>query len=131
MSITQIHGALANASTLFMAVLAIWAFFLRIRSQPLSSGWSGAAVIGEVLVLAQFALGWVLYFQSSGNIEMPRPWIHILYAVVAVLTLPAAHTYFHNIQDDKAQTLAMAFACIFLWGILLRASQVVTMQIPY
>jgi len=131
MSITEIHGALANTATLFMAGLAIWAFLLRIRSQPLSSGWSGAAVIGEVLLLAQFALGWVLYFQRSGDLAMPRPWIHILYGVVAVLTLPAAHTYFSNIKDPKVQTLAMSFVCIFLWGILLRSSQVVTLQVPY
>ena len=130
MAITQIHQALANTATLFMAVLAIWALFLRFRSQPLSSGWWGAAVIGEVLLLAQFALGWVLYFQGFGS-ELPRPWIHILYGVVAVLTLPAAHTYFHNIKDPKVQTLAMAFVCIFLWGIVLRAAQVVTMQVSY
>lgn len=131
MSITQIHGALANTATMFMAGLAIWALFLRFRSEPLSSGWSGAAVIGEVLVLAQFALGWVLFFQSAGHLAMPRPWIHILYGVVAVLTLPAAHTYFNNIKDPKVQTLAMAFVCVFLWGILLRSSQVVTLQVPY
>ena len=130
MSITQIHSALANTSTLFMAVLAIWALVLRFRSQPLSSGWSGAAVIGEVLLLAQFVLGWVLYFQGYASV-LPRAWIHILYGVVAVLTLPAAHTYFHNIKDPKVQTLAMAFVCIFLWGILLRAGQVVTTQVPY
>lgn len=130
MALTQIHGALANTATMFLAVLGIWALLLRFRSQPLSSGWSGAAVIGEILLIAQFALGWVLFFQGYGS-ELPRAWIHILYGVVAIITLPAAHTYFSNIKEPNVQTLAMAFVCIFLWGIVLRSAQVVYMQVPY
>ena len=130
MSITQIHGALANSATLFMAILALWALLLRFRSQPLSSSWWGAAVISEVLILAQCGLGVVLYLQGYAA-TLPRPWIHILYAIVAIITLPAAHTYFNNIKEPKVQTLAMVFVCFFLWGILLRAGQVVYMQVSY
>ena len=50
--------------------------------------------------------------------------MHILYGIVAVLTLPAAHSYFSQLEDEKVKTLAMAAACFFLWGIVLRASQV-------
>ncbi len=124
MSWVEVHRGLANASTLFVAALAVWALFLRLRSQPLDGGWFGAAVIGELLLLAQFGVGWILWFQGMGTV-LPRAWIHILYGVVAIITLPAAYLYFSKIQDPKVQTIAMAVACAFLWGIVLRASQVV------
>ncbi|MCL4830375.1 MAG: hypothetical protein KJZ95_23660 [Caldilinea sp.] len=109
---------------MFVAILGVWAFFLRLRSRPLDGSWFGAAVIGELLLLAQFGVGWVLWFQGMGSV-LPRPWIHILYGVVAVITIPAAYVYFSRIPDDKVQTLAMALTCFFLWGILLRSAQVV------
>lgn len=124
MSWVEVHRGLSNASTLFVAVLAIWALLLRLRSRPLDGSWFGAAVIGELLLLAQFGVGWILWFQGMGAV-LPRAWIHILYGVVAIITLPAAYLYFSKIQDPKVQTIAMAVACAFLWGIVLRASQVV------
>jgi hypothetical protein len=109
-----------------VAVLALWSLYLRLRSQPLNSAWFGAAVVGELLLLAQFAVGWILWFQGLDN-SLPRAWIHILYGVVAVIALPAAYSYFSKIADFRVQTLAMALTCFFLWGILLRASQVVSL----
>jgi len=124
----EMHRGLANASTLFVAALAIWAIFLRLRSQPLDGSWLGAAVIGELLLLTQFGVGWILWFEGVGT-ALPRAWIHILYGVVAVITLPAAYLYFSKIQDPKVQTVAMAVACAFLWGIVLRSSQVAVIPV--
>ncbi len=129
MPITQIHAGLANTASLFVAILAIWALLLAIRSRPLDGGWLGAAMIGELLLVAQFSLGWVLWFQGYGA-ALPRAWIHILYGAVAVITLPAAYTYFSNIKENRVQTLAMFAVCAFLWGIVARAGQVVYLQLP-
>ena len=109
---------------MFVAILAIWSFVLRLRSRPLDGSWFGAAAIGEMLLLAQFAVGWILWFQGMGSV-LPRPWIHILYGVVAVITIPAAYAYFSRVPDARVQTLAMALTCFFLWEILLRSAQVV------
>lgn len=126
MSWVEVHRGFANSATLFVAVLALWSLALRLRSQPLNSAWFGAAVVGELLLLAQFAVGWLLWFQGLDSL-LPRAWIHVLYGVVAVVTLPAAYSYFSKIADVRVQTLAMALTCFFLWGILLRASQVVSL----
>jgi hypothetical protein len=130
MSLPIIHQGLANASTWFIAILAIWAFVQFLRGQALDGNWFGTAVIGELLLVAQFLVGWLLYFQGYGDV-LVRPFMHILYGVVAVITLPAGYAYFNNIGQPKVQTLAMAAICAFLWGIILRASQVVYMQVPY
>ena len=118
-----LHAGLANSAALFVGVLGMWALVQRIRSQPLSSSWFGAAVIGELLLVAQVAIGTILYLQGLGG-ALPRPFIHILYGVVAVITLPAAQSYFGNLEDENVKTLALAVSCFFLWGIVLRATSV-------
>lgn len=123
MTLTQIHEGLANTAVLFIAALGIWALLLRFTSRPLNSGWFGAAMVGEILIVAEGALGGILYLQGL-NVALPRPFMHILYGVVAVICLPAAQSYFGNFEDENVKTLAMAAVCFFLWGILLRASYV-------
>ncbi|MEZ4656729.1 MAG: hypothetical protein R2911_04085 [Caldilineaceae bacterium] len=89
MSLIEIHGRLSNTASLFLAVLAVWAIVNRVRTRPLDGNWYGAAVIGELLLLAQFVLGWVLYFEGFGAV-LPRSYLHILYGAVAVIALPPA-----------------------------------------
>lgn len=124
MSIPEIHTRLADSATLFMAVLGLWALFLRLRSRPLDANWFGAAMIGELLLVAQTLLGVYLYYGVGLGVALPRPFMHILYGIVSVITLPAAQSYFGQLEDEKVKALAMAAACFFLWGIVLRASHV-------
>ncbi len=121
MGLSQIHAGLANTAVLFIAALGIWALALRVMRRPLDSTWFGAAMIGELLIIGQGLVGSLLYFQGL-NVALPRPFMHILYGVVAVICLPAAQSYFGNLEDEHVKTLAMAATCAFLWGILLRAS---------
>jgi hypothetical protein len=121
---------LANSASLFLIVLTLWALFLFLRSRPLDSSWYGAAVVIELLLVAQAGLG-VILWATQGFLISQRPWIHILYGAVAVVTLPAAWSYFSRIEDSRAQTLAMTLVCAFLWGIIQRSAQVITLQLPY
>lgn len=129
MPVVVIHRGLANSASLFLAILTLWALFQFLRSRPLGASWYGAAVVAELLLLAQFVVGAVLWFQ--GLQAGPRPWIHVLYGTVAVITLPAAYSYFGKLDDAKIQSLAMTLTCAFLWGIIQRAGQVITLQVPY
>ncbi len=126
MSLFIIHTRLANTASLFLAVLAIWAVISRIRTKPLSSNWYGAAVMGELLLISQFILGWLLYFQLNGG-ALPRPYLHILYGLVSIMALPAGYSYFSQLEDENVKTVAMAAICIFLWGIIARAASVATL----
>jgi hypothetical protein len=129
MPIVLIHRGLANSASLFLAILTVWALGQFFRSRPLGPSWYGAAVVAELLLVAQYLVGGILWLQ--GLQAGPRPWIHILYGTVAVITLPAAHAYFGKLEDSKIQALAMTLACAFLWGIVQRAGQVITLQVPY
>lgn len=123
MDIFIVHSNLAQSASLFIIVLAVWALVQRVRKRPLDSNWFGAAVIGELLIVVQFILGWVLFFQTGGT-GLPRAYLHILYGAVAVLALPAGYAYFNQLEDENVKALALAFVCFFLWGILNRASAV-------
>lgn len=123
MPLTVVHDRIADAAAIFVAALAIWALIWRIRSRPLDGNWYGAAVVGELLIAAQCIIGVILYFQGLGA-SLPRPFMHILYGIVAVITLPAAYGYLGQLKDEGAKSLGMAFICFFLWGIVLRASSV-------
>ncbi len=128
MPIQLLHRGLANSASLFLAIIAIWALVQFLRSRPLGASWYGAAVVAELLLLVQFVLGGILWLE--GMQAGPRPWIHILYGTVAIITLPAAHSYFSHLEDAKVQSLAMAFVCAFLWGIVQRSGQVITLPAP-
>lgn len=129
MSLIEVHARLADTASLFLAVLAVWAIVNRVRTRPLDGNWYGAAVIGELLLLAQFILGWLLYFQGFGVI-LPRSYLHILYGAVAVIVLPAGYMYFAQLENENVKTVAMGLICIFLWGIIQRAGYVATM-VPF
>lgn len=129
MSLVEIHNRLSGTASLFVAVLAFWSLYLRIRNRGLDGSWIGAAIIGEGLIIVQGLLGGYLYLQGLGS-ALPRPFMHILYGVVAVLTLPAAYSYFAGLEDDRVKTLALALVCAFLWGILQRAAYVAQFVVP-
>lgn len=124
MSFLEIHARLTNSAILFIAVVGIWAAFLRFRNQPLNASWFGAAVVGELLLVAQVVIGVYLYLGMGLGAALPRPFLHVLYGIVAIVTLPAAYSYFSQLEDENVKTVVMAATCFFLWGILLRASQV-------
>lgn len=124
MSLIEIHAGLANTGTLFIGFIGMWALFFRFRNRPLDASWYGAAIIGELLLVAQALLGAYLFYGMGLSAALPRPFMHLLYGVVSVVTIPAAQSYFGHLEDEQVKAVAMAVACLFLWGILLRASQV-------
>lgn len=123
MSLSQIHAGLAQTGTLFFIALGVWAIYARVRSRPLDGAWYGGAAVGEVLMLAQFAIGWILYGQGLGE-NLPRAFVHILYGAVAVITLPAAYAYLSKLEDENVKSILFAIVCFFLMEVVIRARDV-------
>lgn len=119
MPIVEIHARLANTCSLFLGALTLWAFWIWLRKQPLSGGWFGAMVIYEALVILESLIGAYLHMQGL-NASLDRPWLHILYGINAIVTLPAAYFFFNSIEDDRAKALAMALIGLFAWWMLQR-----------
>ncbi|MYC93561.1 MAG: hypothetical protein F4X14_01195 [Caldilineaceae bacterium SB0661_bin_32] len=118
--LSDIHRGLAQTGIFFFIALGVWAVWFRIRSRPLDGSWYGAAAIGELLMIVEFLLGWVLYGQGLGG-NLARAFVHILYATVAVITLPAAYLYLSRLQDENVKTILFAIVCFFLMEVIIRA----------
>jgi hypothetical protein len=122
----MIHAGLARTGIFFFIALGVWAILHRIRSQPLDGSWYGAAVIAELLMITQFIIGFILYAQGLGA-NLPRAFVHILYACVVVITLPAAYAYISRFEDENVKSILMAIVCFFLMEIVIRTGQVAVM----
>jgi len=118
MSLTQIHGSLANTTLYYFLILAVWGLWRFARKQGLDSSFWGALVISEVLVVLQGVIGVILLL----NGEQPgRGWVHILYGVVSLLTLPGIFAFTRGGQERQVM-LIYGVGLLFLVGIALRAA---------
>jgi heme A synthase len=125
-TLALLHQGFARTGTMLFIALGVWAILLRLRSTPLNASWYGAAVIAELLMVVQFALGFILYGGGLGE-NLPRAFVHILYACVAVVTLPAAYGYFSRLEDENVKTILMAIVCFFLMEVVIRTGEVAVM----
>ena len=114
---TTIHGVLSNTLLLFMALAGVWGLVRYFRRGGVDGGYWGILVIGELLVLAQGILGLVLLLGGAA----PGRGVHVLYGVVAVLTLPAAYGFLRG-RDDRRASLVYGLLCLFLAAIAWRAA---------
>ncbi len=116
MSLSDVHGRLANTALFFMIFMALWGLWRLLRKQGLSSNYWGALVIGEILVIVQGLLGGYLWLIGL----RPDRSIHILYGVVAALVIPAIYAFTKGGQERR-EMLIYAVALLFMVGILIRA----------
>jgi hypothetical protein len=116
-ALAVLHSRLVVTILLFFGALAIWGFVSYLRGQSISGSYKGALAIGELLMLAEFAIGVLLLF---GGAQPARLSIHLLYGIVAIIGLPGAFAYTRG-RDDRWELLIYVTVCLFLCGIALRA----------
>ena len=112
------HARLLTTILVVLILLAVWGIinFVRAARPPL---YRAALWVAEWLIVAEFVMGGLLLLGGRRPAEAA---LHIVYGVVAVLTLPAAFVYMRE-RDERAAQLVYALACFFLGGVLLRALQ--------
>jgi CDP-diglyceride synthetase len=109
MNLAAIHERLATSLLLFMAIAAAWNLFAAARRRGVSSSTWGILAIGEVLALAEAAVGLAIYLGG----ERPARAVHLLYGLTAVLTLPAYY-FISRGRDDRTASWIYGALCFFL-----------------
>jgi len=109
MDLATIHERLATSLLLFMVIASAWSLFGAARRRGISSNTWGILALGEILALAQGALGLALYLAG----DRPARTVHLLYGLTAVLTLPAYY-FISRGRDDKTASLVYGLLCLFL-----------------
>lgn len=102
---------------LFMAALGIWGLWNALRGEGMTAAYWGGLAIGEGLIVAQTVLGIALYV--LGGVPV-RGWLHVLYGIAALISLPAAFTFTRG-RSTRYESLIYAVMALFLAGVTVRA----------
>lgn len=113
---TVIHARLATSMLLFLSVAGLWGLASYLLRRGVSPSYWGILAIGELLILAQVIVGVALWLDGA----RPARGIHLLYGVVAAISLPGYYAYSKG-TDDRRTALNFGLICLFLVGISLRA----------
>jgi len=115
--VVALHQVLANTLWMYLLACGLWGVLLYLRSRPVTSGYGGALVIGQAVVVLQGLLGVLLLVDGAA----PRQGMHFLYGVASAVALPLAHVYARE-HKGRNQPLLYGLACLFTFGLVLRAA---------
>jgi len=101
---------------LFLLALALWGFWLYVRGPGVTGSYWGALAVGEVLIVVEGVVGFALAL--LGNLPA-RGWLHILYGIVAVISIPAAFAFTRG-RAGRYESLIYALVALFLAGVTSR-----------
>jgi len=111
-----IHDRLSVTMLLFLLALALWGFWLYVRGPGVTGSYWGALAVGEVLIVVEGVVGFALAL--LGNLPA-RGWLHILYGIVAVISIPAAFAFTRG-RAGRYESLIYALVALFLAGVTSR-----------
>ena len=126
MGLLQVHQGLANASLLFSLIIAGYGLWRYFRKQGIDASFWGVLAAGELLYLAQIAVGLLLL---AGGLRPARIAVHLLYGVVLALVLPGAYVG-TRAADSYREAGLYAVIGLFLAGIALRAMSTGALPLP-
>ncbi len=117
MSLSEIHGSLSNTLLFYFIALAVWGTLRFLRKEGVNPSYWGALAIAEVLIVLQFLLGVVLWFNGF----RPARTVHLLYGIVALLAIPGMYMYTKG-RTDRPEMLMYAVVALVTVGLILRAT---------
>jgi len=109
MDVATLHERLATSLLLFMAIGGAWCLIESLRRRGVSSRMWGILAVGEMLALAQAAIGLVMVLGG----DRPARSVHLLYGLTAILTLPAYY-FLSRGRDDRTAARIYGALCLFL-----------------
>lgn len=117
MTLSGVHGALANSILMYMGIVSVWSIWRFIRNQRSDGSFLGALAIGELLIIVQVILGVVLWVTDS---KPAGGAMHILYGIVGALGIPAIFMYARE-RSDRSEMVLSSAILLFMVGIFLRS----------
>jgi hypothetical protein len=126
MTLVQVHDGLSRACLLFSLIIGLYGLWRFFRREGVGGNLWGILAAGELLYAAQGVVGVVLYALGG---RPARTWVHILYGILLVITLPGAFAYLRG-KDTRREALIYGLVGLFLAGVSLRAISTATVFGP-
>lgn len=114
--LATLHASLLFTLLGVFGALCLWGLIGAALGRGPGRLYLSGLMIGQLLVVAQCLLGAALLL---GGARPFQPELHLVYAAVALGTVPAAQRYVRD-RAPRQQLLTYALACLFLCAIALR-----------
>jgi hypothetical protein len=119
MNIARLHANLLFTILALVMLCTIVCFMQAMRNRNLTPLQRAGFWMAELLMVAESALGGILWLQSARPLQ---PTTHLIYAFVALILIPFGLTVQHDTNPRRAQ-LRIGVLSVFLIAILLRSLQ--------
>jgi hypothetical protein len=119
MNIARLHANLLFTIVALVVLCSLVCFIQAFRNKSLTPMQRAGFWMAELLLIAEIALGGMLWLQAMRPLQ---PTTHLIYAVVAVLLIPFGLTMRHGTNARRAQ-LSLGVLGVFLIAIILRSLQ--------
>jgi hypothetical protein len=111
------HHTLANMVALYALIVGIWGLFNFIRRAAPDGNFNGALAVGFGLFLLEAVVGVILVATGLA----PARWVHFLYGVTIVITLPGIFAFTRG-SNTTRESLLYGLGMVFIWGLAERAA---------
>jgi heme A synthase len=118
---TEVHLTLSNMASLYSLIMAAWGLFNFLRRRPPDGNYNGALVLAVVLYGIEGIVGVILLLMGLA----PARWIHFLYGVTIVLTIPAIFAFTRG-RNSSRESMLYGLGFLFIWGLIERAATTAT-----
>ncbi len=117
MLLLEIHRLLSNMISIYTLIMGAWGLINFFRRRPPDPGYNGALIIAVGLFVAQGLAGMALVLSGA----MPsRGFIHFLYGITVVLTIPAIYAFTRG-SNTVRESFLYGAGMLFIWGLAQRA----------
>ena len=102
---------------LFALGMGAWGLCNVQRRRAPDGNYNGALVLGVGLFVLQGLVGMVLVFTGQ---QPSRGWVHFLYGITMVLTVPGIFAFTRG-SNTARESMLYGLGMIFIWGLSERA----------
>ena len=117
LTLSDVHSRLMVTIVLFALVAGIWGIATRLRGKGISANYWGILAVGELLFIAQGALGAYLWLSGA---RPGRLGIDVLYGILVAITLPGYYSISKG-RDDATASLIYGALCFLIVALSWRA----------
>lgn len=118
MIVARLHSAMLFTLLLVLAIIAVWAFLTAWRNHSISEQLWAGLWIAELLLLAEFGIGMIVWSQG---LRPARPETHVIYGIAAIAMLPLTMAWVRG-REPRQASITIGLMCVCVCACVASAS---------